>query len=158
MSRNAVYLESWRHTGHIVILTLKVTLLFGLYATEDWEGTLEVDGKSRLQELHTAIQRALNFDDDPLYEFFIARTERAKDKNTFDSENGGNYAKTIDSLYPLPDKRNLYYLFDYGDSWLFKITRTRTPAREAVRNVKYPRLIQESGTRPPQYPNYGDHA
>ena len=145
-----------RHTGHIVILTLKVTLLYGPYATEKWEGTLEVDGKSPLQELHAAIQRILNFDDDHLYELFIARTERSRDKITFDDENGGIYETTINSLYPLPDKRNLYYLFDYGDSWLFKITRARTPEQKAVRKVKYPRLTHESGTRPPQYPSDAD--
>ena len=140
-----------------MILTLKVTLLYGPYATEKWEGTLEVDSESLLQELHAAIQGTLNFDDDHLYEFFIARTERSRDRITFDGENGGIYETTIISLYPLPERRHFYYLFDYGDCWLFKLTRARTPGRQAVRNVKYPRLTHESGTRPPQYPSVDEH-
>ena len=63
-----------------MIWTLKIKLLFGLYAEDSWEGTLEIDGASTLDDLHNAIQRAVDFDNDHLYEFYISRTERSRDR------------------------------------------------------------------------------
>ena len=134
-----------------VVLTFKVTLLYGRYASDKWEGVFEVDSKSLLEDIHVFMQQTLNFDNDHLYEFYVARTERSRDRISFDDENGGPYDTRIANLYPLPDKKQLYYLFDYGDNWLFKITRTRKAAQESGADVKYPRLVGESGVRPEQY-------
>ena len=139
-----------------MVLTLKATLLHGPYAIDKWEGVIEVDSESLLEDLHAFIQHTLKFDDDHLYEFFIARTENSRERLTFDDENGGLYDTSISSLYPLPDRKHLYYLFDYGDHWLFRITRTTKAAKEPEANVEYPRLIHESGTPPPQYPSADD--
>lgn len=137
----------------MTILTLKLALQFGAYSCGKWEGVIEIDSSSVLEDLHFAIQDAIAFDNDHMYEFFIARTERSRDRISFDDENGGLYEPTIESLYPLPERRNLYYLFDYGDHWLFKITRINKAKHEADPHVTYPRLILETGTRPEQYPS-----
>ena len=50
-----------------MILTFKIALT-------DWHAVLEVDSSTTLDELHLAIQEAVQFDDDHMYEFFIART------------------------------------------------------------------------------------
>ena len=139
-----------------MILTLKVTLLSGAYATGKWEGVIEIHSSSLLEELHSAIQDALGFDNDHLYEFFIARTERSRERVSFDDENGGLYDSTIGSLYPLPERRNLYYLFDYGDHWLFKVARVTKANHATNPHLTYPRLARETGEKPEQYPAHDE--
>lgn len=141
-----------------MILTLKTTLLRGPYDSDRWEGVFEVDAESSLEDIHSLIQDTLSFDDDHLFEFFIAGTETSRERLSFDDENGGLHDNTISSLYPLPKHKRLYYLFDYGDHWLFKIGRAVKTETEPAPNVAYPRLLRESGTRPQQYPSAEEHA
>ena len=139
-------------------IAVKVALLFGPYANDRWEATIELDSDSTLDDLHAFIQATLDFDDDHLYEFFIARTENSRDRLVFDDENAGIYDNTVSSLFPLPEKKKLYYLFDYGDNWLFRITKVKRIEDDTGRAASSPRLASESGTRPHQYPspNGGD--
>ena len=144
-----------------MIISLKVTLLSGAYATSKWECVIEIDSESSIEDLHLAIQSTLNFDNDHLYEFFTAKTERSRQRVAFDDENGGLYERTIESLYPLPKGHHLYYLFDYGDDWLFSISKAKVVAAKAVAvkpeiDPVFPRLIFESGERPEQYPSMDD--
>ncbi|MDB3935997.1 plasmid pRiA4b ORF-3 family protein [Granulosicoccus sp.] len=132
-----------------MILTFKIALT-------DWHAVLEVDSSTTLDELHLAIQEAVQFDDDHMYEFFIARTKRSQDKKHFDMEDGDLDTTRIADLLPLPKDRKLFYLFDYGDSWTFTVSRTRRPPFEPEKGVQYPRLIKEVGDRPEQYPDYDE--
>lgn len=136
------------------ILVLKLTLLRGAHAYEPWEGVIEIDGSATLQNLHHAIQKAVDFDNHHLYDFWIARTATSRDRIKFDGEIGDDYEKPIANLYPMPEKRHLFYLFDYGDNWLFKITKVNRGAVAADPTVKYPRLVSETGTRPVQHPDW----
>lgn len=135
-----------------MIWTLDIKLVQGLYATGPWQGTIAIDAASTLEDLHYAIQRAVDFDDDHLYELFIARGPHSRDRVRFGNEDEELYTRTIESLFPLPKDRRLYYLFDYGDSWLFQIARNRAKPFEAQAGVEYPVLIVEKGEKPPQYP------
>ena len=57
---------------------------------------------------------------------------------------------TIHSL-GLEPKRQLRYLFDYGDDWWHEITVEQidgTPDDE-----EYPRVVEKRGDSPPQYPD-----
>ena len=135
-----------------MIWTLKVDLLFGHYAEEDWQGTLEIASSSTLEDLHFAIQAAVNFGNDHLYAFYIARKPRSRDRLRFDDENGEVYSASLESLYPLGKGKNLYYLFDYGDHWLFKVAKCRTCPFAPVKGCQYPRLLRFIGTTPVQYP------
>ncbi len=137
-----------------MIWTLKIKLLLGLYAKNKWEGLLEIDSSSTLDELHIAIQNAVGFDNDHLYEFYISRTERSRERIQFDDENEGVYINTIENIFPLNDKKKLFYMFDYGDSWLFQVSVSRKKPFSAEADVKYPRLISESGEKPEQYPTW----
>ncbi|MBV5296893.1 MAG: hypothetical protein JZU64_01850 [Rhodoferax sp.] len=139
-----------------MILTLKIKLQGGSYASADWEGLIEIDAADTLEDLHFAIQKAVKFGNDHLYEFRIGRTERSGNRQVFDDETGNVYEQTIGGLYPLPDKQSLYYYFDYGDSWLFKISKTRKAEHEPLQGVEYPRLIEETGKKPEQYPAYDE--
>ncbi len=137
-----------------MIWTLKIELLFGYYAEDEWAVTVEVDSTSTLEGLHFVIQDAVDFYNDHLYEFYISRTERSRDRVRFDDENEGIYTTTLESLYPLEKGRKLFYMFDYGDSWLFKITKSRVSPKEPKQGIEYPRLVHEAGTKPEQYPAY----
>jgi hypothetical protein len=140
--------------GELMIWILKVELLFGAYAEEVWEGTIEIDSLSTLEDLHFALQDILNFDNDHMYEFYVSRTERSRDPIRYDDENELVYSVTLEDLYPLEKNKKLFYLFDYGDNWLFKITKSRKKAQEPVQGIKYPRLVEEVGIKPEQYPSW----
>ena len=135
-----------------MIWTLTVELLFGTYAEEEWNGIIEIESSATLEDLHYAIIDAVNFANDHLYEFYISRTERSRDRLRFDEENGAIYNRTLESLYPLEKGRKLFYMFDYGDHWLFKITKSRKKPYDAKPDVEYPRLLKTVGRAPEQYP------
>ena len=137
-----------------MIWILKAELLFGAYAEEEWEGTIEIESSSTLEDLHFALQDILNFDNDHMYEFYVSRTERSRDRIRYDDENGLVYDLTLEKLYPLGKNRKLFYLFDYGDHWLFKVTKSRKKARDPIQGIEYPRLIEEVGKKPEQYPSW----
>ena len=65
---------------------MKVALLFGAYAEEEWEGTIEIESSSTLEDLHFALHDILNFDNDHMYEFYVSRTERSRDRISYDDE------------------------------------------------------------------------
>ena len=135
-----------------MIWTLKIKLVFGLYAKDRWEGTLEIDSSSTLDELHGAIQDAVDFDNDHLYEFYVSRTARSRERIRYDDDNEEIFTRTIESIFPLEKDRKLFYMFDYGDSWLFQVSRSRKKPFSSEAGVKYPRLVNELGEKPEQYP------
>ena len=135
-----------------MIWLFKVELLFGAYAEDDWEGEIEIESSATLEDLHFAIIDAVSFDNDHLYEFYVSGTERSRDRLRFDEDNGEIYNRTIDSLYPLEKGRKLFYMFDYGDHWLFKITKSRKKPQEQKPGQKYPKLVSVKGKAPEQYP------
>ena len=139
-----------------MIWVLRVELYSGAYAEEPWEGNFEIEATATLKDLHFAINRAIDFDDDHMYEFYISRTERSRDRIAFNDENEEIYTRTLESLYPLKMGMKLFYLFDYGDSWLFRITKSRKKPCEPIEGVSYPKLLKSIGTIPEQYPDFDD--
>ena len=135
-----------------MILTLRITLVRGRYCNGEWAANIELDESSTLEDLHHAIQEAVDFDSDHMYCFFQSRTERSGSREYFDDENGLIFSETLMEMFPLPAKQSLFYLFDWGDNWVFKISRTRKRPHEPVKGVAYPRMESESGTKPVQYP------
>ena len=112
---------------------------------EPWSKTIEVKENFTLQELHKYIQKIVEFDDDHLYEFSIRRTPRS-------SRQAISKTTKLNNIYPLSGEK-LYYLFDFGDSWLFEIKKQRK--KKLVENGKiYPRIIESTGVNPEQYPEY----
>ena len=141
-----------------MIWALQIKLLSGRGAKQDWTATIALDGSSTLEDLHHIIQQAVDFDDDHLYGFFAARTPWSRDRVRYDDEDEDGresdalFTTTLESLFPLPKDRKLFYLFDYGDNWIFEIARTRRKPFPAEPGIDYPCLISESGEKPPQYP------
>ncbi|WP_365305161.1 hypothetical protein [uncultured Thiodictyon sp.] len=102
------------------------------------------------------IQRTIGFDNDHLYDFFVARTPHSRGLIGLDGEGDEFCEKTLAQLFPLPKDRKLFYYFDYGDSWIFQVARTRKAACAPRPGTHYPHLIEKIGENPNQYGNSED--
>lgn len=132
-------------TSSSSVMTLEVKL--GTY----WKVELECLDSFSLYELHDAIQDAVGFDDDHLYEFYVARGERNRNRIEYPDMN-----ICLSEIFPLPPKNHLHYLFDYGDCWMFRIGRTRKKIKDPENGVEYPVVIKETGEKPIQYESFDD--
>jgi hypothetical protein len=140
--------------GAATVWTLNIKLVFGIHAAGPWEATIEIDSSATLEDLHLAIQNAVQFGDDHMYTFYVARTLRSRDRIAFEDEDGALQDMTLEEVFPLPAGRKLFYWFDFGDDWKFSISRTRTAPQIPAQGRKYPRLIGTRGETPAQYPPY----
>lgn len=112
-----------------------------------WSRTIEVKEDFTLNELHKYIQELVEFDDDHLYEFYLGKNpENRAHLIPEDSK--------LNQFYPANGLK-LYYLFDFGDSWLFEI-RKSSKKKHVEENKKYPALIESIGINPMQYPEYDE--
>jgi len=59
--------------------------------------------------------------------------------------------KYIEPLFPVEKGYHLFMHFDFGDDWVFKITRGRNKAATSGEGP-YPRVIEHIGKNPEQYP------
>lgn len=138
-----------------MIITLSINLMAGMYAQEDWRCELEVAENMPLDELHNAIQDAVAFDNDHLFSFFKAREAIGSTRILLDED---SYLEdiTLSTLFPLPKGYKLFYWFDFGDDWIFQITKSRKKAKAAQPKRQYPFMITTTGHPPEQYPSHDD--
>ena len=134
--------EKYKSEDIVEIYTLEISFPDD-YDEVGWGRTIEVKENFTLRQLHTYIQKIIDFDDDHLYDFFI-------EKNPRNQSNIVSKSLKLNEIYPITGYK-LYYLFDYGDSWLFQIKKSRKRLIEDC-SIKYPRIIKSSGTNPEQYP------
>ncbi len=127
------------------IFTLEITLAYA-DAEHYWLRVIEVPENFTIWELHNYIQKIVAFDNDHLYEFYIGKTPRNRTETVSDS-------KQLNEIYPIPGYK-LYYLFDFGHSWLFQIKKGRKRL-VADGTVKYPRVVRSTGINPQQYSDDG---
>ena len=66
-----------------MIWTMRIRLM---RHEDEWSADIEIDSTSILEQLHYAIQGAVNFDNDHMYAFYIARNDRSRDREFFDDE------------------------------------------------------------------------
>jgi hypothetical protein len=74
----------------------------------------------------------------------------------FDDDDGRVIPKKLKDMFPLPPDRYLFYLFDWGDEWVFKISPSRKRPHEPAKGTKYPRVQNETGEKLVQYPQLED--
>ena len=144
-----------------IILKLEIECVRGRYLREPCIRVIEVDENTNLLDLHETIQDTINFDRDHLFEFFLAnssspwaqRHHLAENEDRMSTES--DFAKIkLKDLYPLGRKK-LYYLFDFGDQWIFEIRKARGTKRPEA-GIKYPRVVETMGSDPEQYPSWED--
>ncbi len=125
------------------------------FAKDDlWKRVIEVPESMDLYNLHLYIQKIIDFDNDHLFEFFIGKNSRDRrivfaDEEEFEYEDVESLDTTLNEIYPLKGVK-LFYLFDFGDSWMFKIKKGRKK-KYAVKGIEYPRIIESVGENPEQY-------
>jgi hypothetical protein len=141
-----------------MIYTLTIDCVDGLYLADECVRVIEIDERASLADLHYAIQKAVDFDNDHLYEFYVGRHPRNRKITFADPTDTEGWDKALskvilNQVYPLPEGLKLYYLFDFGDCWRFQIKKSRKiKAQES--GVSYPRVIERQGPNPVQYPTY----
>ncbi len=123
---------------------------------EEWARVIEIDEGSSFDDLHLAIQRAVDFDNDHCYEFFGGRHERQRKETFFAADPSGKpldemQEMTLREVFPLPPGMKLFYLFDFGDEWRFRLKKARK-IKEPEEGVVYPRVTEQVGPNPEQYP------
>jgi hypothetical protein len=131
------------------IWAIVVELLPSPLAQNKWKGTIEIYSTATLEELHLAIQDAVKFENDHLYEFYVSEDERSRERKAFSLEDGSILSTKLVDIFPVEKGKNLFYWFDFGDDWMFKITKSKS-------GIKYPRLASQTGKKPVQYPDYDD--
>lgn len=136
-----------------MITTLKITLVRGRYYEDDWTANIELDESSTLAELHDAIQMAVGFDNDHGFSFYFSRTDRNRSGEYINDDDESIDTQTVKDMYPPPERQSLFYLFDWGDEWVFKISQSRKRLQQTSPGVVYPRVESESGIKPVQYPS-----
>ena len=126
--------------------------------------TIQIRGHQSLHDLHQAIFDAFDRFDEHLYEFSLEPDPRGPAKRYvhpyalepepwgFDDRQPDQDASqtTVDSLN-LNLGQQLFYLFDFGDSWHHTIEVLAIDA--APPKGKYPNIADRKGDSPPQYPD-----
>ena len=112
---------------------------------------INVSYKHTLGDLHNAIQKAFEFDNDHLYAFYIGGSRKTgKAIYCKYAQHEGDIAEktTIESLELYKGERFLY-LFDFGDEWEFNVELVEYD-EEAPVPLK-PIIIESKGNSPKQY-------
>lgn len=82
------------------------------------------------------------------YRTLTARKAIRSEQTTISDE-----SKTLNDVFPTEKNHHLFMHFDFGDDWVFKIIRSRKKAN-FVEGVDYPRVIENIGKNPEQYPMF----
>ena len=139
-----------------MIEALKIKLLDGMHANADWECVLEIPGDYSLDELHQAILNAVGFENDHLFEFAIGHSYYSRSVLRISYYNEKITQETVDTILSQIKGKKLFYMFDYGDSWLFQISKSRKKRSDEDSSIFYPRVSLESGIKPEQYPDWDE--
>jgi len=147
-----------------MIWTIKIECEWGRYFEEECIRVIEIDEATSLYDLHLIIQELVNFGNDHLFEFFAGRHFRNRKllfiKETWDFDYEGAmddyHQMQLNKIYPLPKGLKLFYHFDFGDDWYFKITKSRKKSKIPEKEIEYPNLIESIGSAPEQYPAWDE--
>ena len=137
------------------ILTLSIACVGGMYLTEEYRCVLEVPVDSTLADLASFVLGIADFDGDHLDDFYLANSTRGKKTwftadGKWDPDDSAMWELCLSKVFPLPKPKKLYYLYDFGNSWCFEITK-KGKETIAHRDVEYPCIVEEIGRRPKQY-------
>lgn len=123
--------------------------------------TIAIGPNNTLEDLHFAIQEALDWDADHLYSFFLSGKVWDRDTEYAQLDHG---LMLEHGLPPSRDTRkarirdlglrvgaNILHLFDYGDQHIFAVELLSK--RRQVVKAELPVVIDQRGRSPQQYPD-----
>ena len=124
---------------------------------------IELPSGGSLEDLAAAIVGAFGFDLDHAFGFYSSlghryhdaeeRYELFADLGQADEGVRGVRRTRLSTAFPEPGKQMLF-LFDYGDEWLFRVELTALGRKEP--KARYPRVLAKAGPSPVQYPDPDD--
>ncbi len=142
------------------LYTLTIELEPYMYDEPEWKRVIEVPEDLDLYDLHLFIQDVIDFDNDHLFEFNVGKNWRKReavfgeeDEYAFNEREGLD--TILNKVYPLAAGSKLFYHFDFGDSWMFKIKKGRKK-KYIEKGITYPRMIESEGENLEQYPSWED--
>jgi len=145
------------------IYRLEIQCVAGVGLDAPFLRVVEVASDSTLADLHGLILILAGFEDDHLSTFYLANTIMGQrvwliEPDEWDPNpgiDGGSplWRMRLADVFPLPKHKKLYYWFDFGDDWIFEIRKKGKDLVETP-GSPYPRLIEEEGPQPEQYPDW----
>lgn len=119
--------------------------------------TIELRAEQTLDNLHHAIQRAIEWDSDHLYSFYM-NSELRDDRFCFSCPYEDDRPPWTDEAVlgelGLVKRHKFLYYFDYGDGHQFEIEVVDVRPANQVEPDRYPRVVASHGEAPEQYPRY----
>ena len=146
------FFPEWRRNFELP----QTALVDGLYVFKVSLGAkvwrrIAVPAKLTLEDLSGAILCTFDFDDDHLYRFsYRDRFGVTVHVNHPYMEEPPSVDEVAVGEIPLRPGASMEYLFDFGDMWRFEVKLERIDPADA--GVKKPKLLEERGEAPPQYP------
>lgn len=125
-----------------------------------WTRKIKVESENTIYDIHLLIQELIGFDNDHFWGFRVGSSQRKTDRVFQDHEismheHNESIETALCKIYPL-DRKYLFYMFDYGDSWTFKIKKVgRT--KWAKNSIERCNIISSIGENPRQYPSEFDY-
>ena len=120
----------------------------------------EIDGSNTLETLAVAILAAYKFECDHCYGFYSKLKGNKSESNElyelFADQEEGSHNKNAKGVQEtiieevFSPKKQMLFLFDYGDNWQFLLTCNGIVQPEL--GVHYPRITGGEGEAPEQYP------
>ena len=149
------------------LYTLKVSIAKGPMSPSFLERNpavfrvIEVRGKHTLEQLHRAIFRAFDREDEHLYEFQFSKIPRDPEAARYvlpiEMEGdlmgtpppAGDVSRTKIGSLNLKEGDHFFYWFDFGDDWWHEIRVIEIG--KAAPGEKYPKIVERVGESPAQY-------
>lgn len=128
---------------------------------EEISRIIEIEDKQTLYDLHINIQQLFDWDNDHMFSFYLGEELFDRDNEYSANPLGENIVSSYEKQYrsateyelrdlDLPMGFSFWYLFDYGDELVHKVTV------EKIREIEpgesgFPKLIGRKGNPPLQY-------
>lgn len=150
-----------------LLYSLKVSIISGPVSPEFVQKNaavyrvIRIRGTNTLEQLHRAIFRAFDRDDEHLYEFQfsdaphggeVVRYVHPVEMNRYgmgEPPPTGDVSRTRISSLNLKVGDVFLYWFDFGDDWWREVRVTAID--DAPDSGRYPKVVQKVGKSPPQY-------
>ncbi|MES2076917.1 MAG: hypothetical protein V4462_14995 [Pseudomonadota bacterium] len=149
--------SEWRARAMSAIFKLTIECVGGRYLNAPYHFVMEAPVELALGGLASYILDTIDFEGgDHLDEFYLANNNRGgKTFLTPDGEWSGDddthvMEMPLSAVFPTPKNKKLYYLYDFGASWCFQISK-QGKQKDALVSTEYPRLVSEHGVKPQEY-------
>ncbi|MCL2321210.1 MAG: plasmid pRiA4b ORF-3 family protein [Oscillospiraceae bacterium] len=116
---------------------------------------IQCRGDHTFEDLHLAIQKAFDFDNDHLYAFFMDGKRWSHNSISSPDSDKAPFADEVCIVESrLRVNQSIMYLFDFGDEWPFKVTLLKIFKSDSV--ILHPQIVKSVGESPEQYPGIAE--